>query len=118
VGHVVSGYGVDPQGEIQQAAFQAGFARSDGFVFLLFGILQFHLGLRVTPIAKGQQGFFDVPKVLRALERGAACQMDFSDRFDFFRYAPESLERLRAHWGVPELEQRHPSQSKPLSHRQ
>src|SRR5262249_4807537 len=40
VGHVLSGYGTDPQGEIQQAAFQAGFARRDGFTFLLFGILQ------------------------------------------------------------------------------
>jgi len=103
VGHVVSGYGVDPQGEIQQAAFQAGFARHDGFVFLLFGILQFHLGLRITPIAKGQRNLFDVRKVLRALARGAACRIDFSDRFDFFKYAPEPLDELRARWGVPAL---------------
>jgi hypothetical protein len=101
VGHVVSGYDVDPQGEIQQAAFQAGFARNDGFVFLLFGILQFHIGLRVTPIARGEHGFFDVPRVLEALSRGAACKIDFSDHFDFFRYAPESLDTLRARWGVP-----------------
>jgi hypothetical protein len=101
VGHVVSGYDVDPQGEIQQAAFQAGFARNDGFVFLLFGILQFHIGLRVTPIARGEHGFFDVPRVLEALSRGAACKIDFSDHFDFFRYAPESLDTLRSRWGVP-----------------
>lgn len=103
VGHVISGYGVDPQGEIQQAAFQAGFARTDGFVFLLFGILQFHLGLRVTPVAKGEQGYFDVPKVLRALGRGAACKIDFSDHFDFFKHAPRRLDDLRAEWGVPPL---------------
>lgn len=103
IGHVVAGYGVDPQSEIQQAAFQAGFARTDGFVFLLFGILQFHIGLRITPVAKGQQGLFDVPKVLRALDRGASCRIDFSDHFDFFRYAPERLSVLRARWGVPPL---------------
>jgi len=103
VGHVVSGYDAEPQGEIQQAAFQAGFARTDGFVFLLFGILQFHLGLRITPVAKGQQGLFDVPKVLRALARGAACKVDFSDHFDLFKYAHEPLAELRARWGVPEL---------------
>jgi len=106
VGHVVSGYGVEPQGEIQQAAFQAGFARTDGFVFLLFGILQFHIGLRITPIAKGQQGLFDVPKVLRALNRGAACKMDFADHFDFFGHAPERLDLLRARWGVLSSEAR------------
>jgi hypothetical protein len=103
IGHVISGYDVDPQGEIQQAAFQAGFVRTDGFVFLLFGILQFHIGLRVTPIARGERGYFDVPKVLRALARGAACKVDFSNHFDFFRHAPESVETLRQRWGVPAL---------------
>src|SRR5262245_33207712 len=67
LGHVLAGYDTDPHGEIQQAAFQAGFARNDGFAFLLFGILQFHVGLRITPVAKGYQGLFDVPRVLRAL---------------------------------------------------
>jgi hypothetical protein len=103
VGHVVSGYGVDPHGEIQQAAFQAGYARDDGFTFLLFGILQFHLGLRITPVARGEHGHFDVPEVLRALARGAACSVDFSDHFDFFRYAAEPLDDLRARWGVTPL---------------
>jgi hypothetical protein len=76
IGHVLSGYGVTPDQEIQQAAFQAGFSRNDGFLFLLFGILQFHLGLRITPVAKGYRGLFDVNAVLRALERGAACRVD------------------------------------------
>jgi hypothetical protein len=103
VGHIISGYDVDPQGEIQQAAFQAGFVRTDGFVFLLFGILQFHIGLRITPIARSEQGYFDVPKVLRALSRGAACQVDFSDHFDFFAHAHEPVALLRERWGVPPL---------------
>ena len=103
IGHVISGYGVDPQGEIQQAAFQAGYARHDGFVFLLFGILQFHIGLRVTPVARGEHGYFDVPKVLRALARGAACAVDLSDRFDFFAHATEPVASLRERWRVPPL---------------
>ena len=105
VGHVISGYGVDPHGEIQQAAFQAGFARTDGFVFLLFGILQFHLGLRITPVAYGEHGHFNVPEVLQAVARGATCKVDFSDHFDFFRYAPEPLDVLRARWGVTPIKQ-------------
>jgi hypothetical protein len=103
IGHVFSGYGVDPQGEIQQAAFQAGFVRSDGFLFLLFGVLQFHMGLRLTPIAKSERGYFDVSKVLRAVERGAACTVDFSAGFDFFAHAAEPLEALRARFGIPPL---------------
>jgi ubiquinone biosynthesis protein Coq4 len=103
MGHVLSGYDVDPQGEIQQAAFQAGFLRTDGFLFLLFGVLQFHLGVRITPIAKGQRGFFDVKRVLRAAERGAACKADLGHGFDLFEHASKPLEQLRRELGVPPL---------------
>jgi hypothetical protein len=103
VGHVLSGYSVEPDGEIQQAAFQAGFTRNDGFLFLLFGILQFHLGLRITPVAKGQRGLFDVKAVLRAAERGAACRVDFGNGFDVFAHADMPLDELRATLGIPPL---------------
>jgi len=102
-GHVLSGYGVDPQGEIQQASFQAGFIRNDGFLFLLFGILQFHVGIRLTPIAKPEEGLFDVDKVLRAVTRGAACKLDLSDHFDVFAWKDKPLEAMRAELGIPPL---------------
>lgn len=103
IGHVLAGYSTDPQGEIQQAAFQAGFARRDGFSFLLFGILQFHMGMRITPVAKGYRGLFDVPLVLHALHRGASCKVDISEGFDVFRYKDRPLEELRADLGIPPL---------------
>jgi hypothetical protein len=103
VGHVLSGYGTDPQGEIQQAAFQAGFARRDGFSFLLFGILQFHLGMRITPVAKGYRGLFDVNRVLMALHRGASCMVDISEDFDVFAHKDRPLDEVRAELGIPPL---------------
>jgi hypothetical protein len=103
VGHVLSGYGTDPQGEIQQAAFQAGFSRRDGFTFFLFGILQFHIGLRITPVAAGHRGLFDVDRVLEALRRGAACKADLSEDFDVFAYQDRPLEEVRAELGIPPL---------------
>jgi hypothetical protein len=105
VGHVLSGYGVDPQSEIQQAAFQAGFVRKDGFLFLLFGILQFHVGLRLTPIAQAETGLFDVPRVLRAAARGARCKVDLSDGFDLLAHAHEPLDALRARLDIEPLEE-------------
>ena len=101
VGHVLSGYGVDPEGEIQQAAFQAGFRRADGFLFLLFGVLQFHLGLELTPIAKAQRAQFDVKRVLRAAERGATCKVDLGSGFDPFAYADMPLDTMRRRLGIP-----------------
>jgi tellurite resistance protein len=103
LGHVMAGYGTDPQGEIQQAAFQAGFARRDGFSFLLFGILQFHVGMRITPVAKGYLGLFDVPLVLTALERGAACKADLSEGYDLFADKDRPLAEVRAELGIAPL---------------
>jgi hypothetical protein len=103
VGHVMSGYGTDPHGEIQQAAFQAGFARRDGFTFLLFGILQFHLGLRITPVAKGYEGLLDVPAVLTALRRGAGCRIDFTSGYNVFADKDVPLDDLRRAYGVSPL---------------
>jgi hypothetical protein len=103
LGHVIAGYGTDPQGEIQQAAFQAGFARDDGFTFLLFGILQFHLALRITPVAKGYSGLFDVPRVFTALERGAACKVDLMQGYDIFANQSRPLEEVRESLGVAPL---------------
>lgn len=104
LGHVLSGYTTDPQGEIQQAAFQAGFARRDGFSFLLFGILQFHIGMRITPVAKGYHGLFDVPLVLQALHRGAACKVDLSEDFDVFAHKDRPLDEVRWELGIPPLQ--------------
>jgi len=103
VGHILSGYGVDPAGEIRQAAFQAGFIRTDGFAFFLFALLQFHLGVRITPIAKGERGYFNAKDVLRAAQRGAACSVDLSDptSFDFWSVATVPVVELRERYGIP-----------------
>jgi ubiquinone biosynthesis protein Coq4 len=102
VGHLLSGYGVDPRGEIRQGAFQAGFVRTDGFAFLLFAILQFHLGVRITPIAKSERGYFDPKDVLRAAHRGASCRVDLSDpqQWDFWAVADQPIADLRARYGI------------------
>lgn len=102
-GHVLSGYDIDPAGEIQQAAFQAGFMRRDGFAVLLFGILQFHMGLRITPVARAERGYFDVKKVLAAAQRGASCKVDLSADWDLFAVKDVPLESLRASYGVPPI---------------
>jgi tellurite resistance protein len=102
-GHVLAGYDTRPEGEIQQGAFQGGFVREDGFAFLMFAVIQFHLGLKVTPVSDGYTGLFDVPKVLRAAQRGAACKVDLSDRWDAFAVADAPVEQLRAEYGIPSL---------------
>lgn len=100
VGHVLSGYGTDANSEILQAAFQAGFVASGGLSYLLFGIVQFHLGVKVTPIDEPEIGLFDVKRVQAALERGSACRVDLSTDFDLFRHAGRPLGEVRAELGI------------------
>lgn len=102
-GHVLAGYDTRPESEIQQGAFQGGFVREDGFAFFMFAIIQFHLGVKVTPVTDGQTGLFDVPKVLHAAQRGAACRVDLSDHWDPFAVADAPLEQIRAEYGIPPL---------------
>ena len=56
--HVLSGYGTTPDQEVQVACFSAGFQRRDPWTFVFFVLLQFHVGIRMTPItdAKARRG--------------------------------------------------------------
>lgn len=102
-GHVLADYDTTPEGEIQQGAFQAGFIRNDGFVFLLFVIMQFHLGIKLTPVAEGYRGLFDPQKVLRAVERGAACRVDLSDGWSPWDVVARPIAQVRAEYGIQPL---------------
>lgn len=102
-GHILSGYATDAAGEIRQGAFQAGYARQDGFVFLLFILMQFHLGIRLTPVSKAMRGFFEPAGVLHALRRGAASRVDLSDCWDHWEAVEFDIEEWREKCGVPPL---------------
>ena len=57
----------------------------------------------MTPVTDGRTGLFDVPKVLRAAQRGAACKVDLSDHWGPFAVADAPLEQIRAEYGIPSL---------------
>ena len=54
-------------------------------------------------MSPGYAGLFDVPKVLRAAQRGAACKVDLSDHWNPFAVADAPLEQIRAEYGVSAL---------------
>lgn len=106
VGHVLTGYDTTPRGEIQQAAFQAGNRRDDGFGFLQFALLQFHQGIRVTPIAPPVQGCFDPHRVLRAIARGARCNVDITHGWNFWPLLPLPIADVRQRLAITPAEAR------------
>lgn len=98
--HVLSGYGTDPQGEVQVACFSAGFQRRDPFLFVFFVLLQFHLGVRMTPITKARTGFFDPELALIAIRRGAAMTVDLNHGWDYWPVMREPVEALRKRYNI------------------
>lgn len=102
--HVLSGYGTSPDGEVQTAAFHAGYRHKDPFTFLFFVMMQFHLGVRITPIAEAATGHFDPDKVVRAVERGAAMNTDLTANWDPWSIMGKPLEEARRELGIPPLD--------------
>ena len=101
VSHVIAGHGNDPAGEIQQACFQAGNRRhEDSFFFALFSILHFHQGVKITPVADAEVGYFDPEKVLWAIHRGARCGVDMTHQWDFWPLLPLPVEEARRRCGL------------------
>lgn len=100
VGHVLTGHDTSPAGEILQASFQAGSRRRDGFFFVQFAVLQFHHGVRITPVAPPDVGLFDPEKVLWAIHCGARCAVDITHRWDFWPLMPLPLMEARQRCGI------------------
>ncbi|BCA55267.1 hypothetical protein W02_24070 [Nitrospira sp. KM1] len=102
--HILSGYGTDPAGEVQVACFSAGFQRRDPWLFVFFVLLQFHVGIRMTPITQARTGFFDPQKALIAIRRGAAMNVDLNSGWDYWPVMREQVEELRRRYNIPSLE--------------
>ncbi len=107
--HVLAGYDTSPEGEMKNAAFQAGFTRDDDdFFTMLFAIVIHTAGINMTPLpmpvllGRIGQGSLALD-VLQALRRGAAMKVDLGDNWDFWEYVDLPIEAARERLGVTPL---------------
>ncbi|MCW5635155.1 MAG: hypothetical protein KIT17_17600 [Rubrivivax sp.] len=98
--HVLADNATTPAGEIQQASFQGGNRRDDGFFFVLFAVLQFHHGVRMTPVTPARVDLFEPERVLWAIHRGACCHVDMTHQWDFWPLMALPLPEVRARLGL------------------
>jgi tellurite resistance protein len=80
--HVLGGYGTSAEEETQVAAFHAGYRGHDKFGLVLFLLMQFHLGVQITPTTEGVKGFVKPDLVLEAFERGSHVNVDLITEWD------------------------------------
>jgi tellurite resistance protein len=102
--HVLSGYGTTPDEEVQVACFSAGFQRRDPWAFVFFVLLQFHVGIRLTPITGARTGFFDPVKAMVAIRRGAAMTVDLNSGWDYWPVMREQVTELRRRYNILPME--------------
>ncbi|WP_428267885.1 hypothetical protein [Haliangium sp.] len=98
--HVLSGYGTTPEEEVLVACFSAGFRRKEPLAFVLFVLMQFHLGLRIALGVQPEHGKFDVRGALLALRRGAAMNIDLSTGWEYWDVVEEPLDELRRRYDI------------------
>ena len=98
--HVLGDYDTTSTEEVLITAFSTGHRRRDPFAYLLFGIFQFHLGVRLTPAALPEVGNFDPASALEAIRRGAAMNVDLTGEWDYWPMMDQPLEAVRARYGV------------------
>jgi hypothetical protein len=99
--HVLGDYSTAPAEEVLVASFSAGHRVEDPFAFIMFVMLQFHLGLRMTPGAKAERRHFDPARVLAAIARGAELNIDLTGRWNYWTDLAEPLETVRRKYNVP-----------------
>lgn len=105
--HVLAGYDTSPEGEMKNAAFQAGFTRhEDAFFTALFAIVIHTAGINLAPfpmpVLRGRIGQGTLAwDVLHGLQRGAAMKLDLGDGWDFWEYVGLPIEEARARLGIP-----------------
>jgi uncharacterized tellurite resistance protein B-like protein len=98
--HVLTGYDTDPEGEIQIAAFYAGYKKEDPFGFIFGTMVMFHLGVKLSPIATPAQMKWDPKKVLRALERGSKITRDLTDHWNYWEDFELPIDAVRKKYNI------------------
>jgi hypothetical protein len=103
--HVLGGYDTDSPGEMQIAAFIAGYKRDNPFFVILFVTLTFSAGINMTPLPQpSAAGIFAEPGLadafFRAVERGSRVTVDLSDHWDHWAHVARPIADVRRDLGI------------------
>ena len=98
--HVIGGYDVDPKGEAEVVAFMSGFRGEDPFFWVFTSVLQFQVGLRISPFAPGVPNVVDARAYMGHFARGSKVTCDLSIAWDFRADFESDLEEVRRRFNV------------------
>jgi hypothetical protein len=108
--HVLSGYDTSPEGELKNAAFQAGYTKGEhDFFTWLIAVVLHATGINLTPFdmgfRPGRMGEGSLAEdMLRELERGKRVERDLGDRWDFWEFMDLPIDVARERLGIVPVE--------------
>jgi ubiquinone biosynthesis protein Coq4 len=96
MGHLLGEHDTDPAGEIEQAAFEAGYMNRDPFFLIFSTTMIFHLGFPVLGdnYIGTATGKFDPVRAARAYERGVGCNVDLTE-WDYWPHVDRPIADVR-----------------------
>jgi hypothetical protein len=96
MGHLLGNHDTDPRGEIEQAAFEAGYMKRDPFFLIFATTMIFHLGFDVLgdSYIGHARGAFDPAAAVDAFQRGLAVNVDLTE-WDYWPHVARPLEEVR-----------------------
>jgi len=98
VGHVLTGFAADPEGEICMGGFESAYMGDDGFSVTLLALYAFHLGAPVVPQGT-TTGAFDLEHYCRGLNVGKRLGVDLR-RWDVWPHMDKPVEAVRMELGL------------------
>ncbi len=98
--HILADYDTTPAEEILVAAFSAGYSEAEPFNWLMFVLLQFQLGIQTAPGVEPEYDMLDPGRLLEAISRGAAMNLDLNVGWDYWTVIDENVDTLRARYGI------------------
>src|SRR5262249_15224705 len=105
--HVLADYGTTSMGEIEVISFQTSTTRIPGAMLGLVGVLALYASALMPsslivsqPARHNRSAPGGVERMTEAIARGAACNRDLLLDVDFFQYANEPLEEIRARFAI------------------
>ncbi len=98
--HVLGEYDTTPEDEILVASFTAGFREQNPFAMVMFVLCQFHLGLPIGPGVPTSTGLFRPAAVIKAIQRGAAMNIDLSSGWEYWDVIEEPAAALRERYNI------------------
>jgi hypothetical protein len=96
LGHLLGNHDTDPAGEIEQAAFEAGYMKRDPFFLIFATTMIFHLGFPVLgdDYLGTARGAFDPKRAADAYVRGTACTVDLTE-WDYWPHMERPIDDVR-----------------------